>query len=63
MTIFARHQLVSVAGSSKLQGDEIRQAAVWGLGKAGLNAYEELLPFIADPNEDVALHAIRRLWE
>jgi len=39
---------VGVAGRQQFEGDEIRQAAVWGLGKSGLKAYEELLPFIAD---------------
>jgi hypothetical protein len=31
---------------------------VWGLGKAGLKTYGALMPFIADPDENVALHAI-----
>jgi hypothetical protein len=55
---FARAELLSVAGSRQFEGDEIRQAAVWGLGKCGLKTYEELLPFIADADENVALHAI-----
>jgi HEAT repeat protein len=55
---FARAELVRVIGDQHFQGDEIRQAAVWGLGKAGLKAYEQLLPFIADSDENVALHAI-----
>jgi len=55
---FARAELVSVAGGRQFEGDEIRQAAVWGLGKSGLKTYEELLPFIADADENVALHAI-----
>lgn len=55
---FARRELVRVAGGQNFEGDEIRQAAVWGLGKAGLKAYEELLPFIGDADENVALHAI-----
>lgn len=55
---FARRELVRVAGEKKLQGDEIRQAAIWGLGKVRLKAYEEILPYIADQNENVALHAI-----
>jgi HEAT repeat protein len=44
-------------------GDEIRQAAVWGLGKAGLKAYDDLLPFIDDADENVALHAIAAFGE
>ena len=55
---FARAELVNVAGGQQFAGDEIRQAAVWGLGKGGLKVYEELLPFIADADENVALHAI-----
>jgi len=31
---------------------------VWGIGKVGLRAYDDLLPFIDDPEENVALHAI-----
>jgi len=55
---FARRELVRIAGAPQFQGNEIRQAAVWGLGKAGLKAYEDLLPFIDDADENVALHAI-----
>ena len=55
---FARSQLVRVAGEQRFAGDEIRQAAVWGLGKAGLKAYDQVLPFIADDDENLALHAI-----
>lgn len=55
---FAQHQLVRLANDQGLKGDEIRQAAVWGLGKAGLKAYGELSPFIDDADENVALHAI-----
>lgn len=55
---FARAELIRVAGEEKFGGDEIRQAAVWGLGKQGLKAYDQLLPFIADANENLALHAI-----
>lgn len=55
---FAKETLKAVATSPNFSGDELRQAAVWGLGKAGLKAYEELLPFIRDPEENVVLHAI-----
>ncbi|HYH21714.1 MAG TPA: hypothetical protein VD995_24170 [Azospirillum sp.] len=57
-TTFARRQLCRVASEAHFQGDEIRQAAVWGLGKAGLKEYEDLVTFIGDPDENVALHAI-----
>ncbi len=55
---FARDQLKRVASDPRFTGDEIRQAAVWGLGKAGLKSYEDLLPFIDDEDEGVAIHAI-----
>src|SRR5579872_5216898 len=54
----ARKILNTVARDPRFDADEIRQAAVWGLEKAGLRHYEDLLPFIADPVRDVALHAI-----
>lgn len=57
-TAFARDQLRLVAADPALAGDEIRQAAVWGLGKAGTRSYEDLLPFLGDEEENVALHAI-----
>jgi hypothetical protein len=43
---------------SRTSGNELRQAAVWGLGKAGLKAYDKVLPFIDDEDENLALHAI-----
>lgn len=55
---FSRQELVRVAGDARFEGDEIRQAAVWGLGKAGLKAYREILPFIGASDENLALHAI-----
>lgn len=55
---FAHHGLVRVAGDHKFRGDEIRQAAIWGLGKAGLKAYADLLPYIDEADENIALHAI-----
>ena len=35
---FARCELARVAGERQFDGEEIRQAAVWGLGKADLKA-------------------------
>jgi hypothetical protein len=55
---FSRRELMRVAGDARFEGDEIRQAAVWGLGKAGLKAYREIVPFIASADENLALHAI-----
>ena len=60
---FAREELRGIAANRELAGDEIRQAAVWGLGKAGLKAYDDLVPFIADEDENVALHAIAAFGE
>ena len=54
----ARDILNSVVTDPAFDGDEIRQAAVWGLGKVGLQQYGELVPFIGDEDRDVALHAI-----
>jgi len=53
--------LKEIATHKAFAGNEVRQAAVWGLGKTGLKRYEELLPFIADSDEDVVLHAIAAL--
>jgi len=54
----SRKELVRVASDKKFRDDEIRQAAVWGLGKAGLKSYADLIPFLDDENENVAMHAI-----
>ncbi len=55
---FAREQLRVAAGHGRFHGDERRQAAIWGLGKEGLKSYRDLLPFIADDEENAAFHAI-----
>jgi hypothetical protein len=55
---FAREELIRVAGDEVFEGNEIRQAAVWGLGKAGLKAYDAILPFIDHEDENLAAHAI-----
>ncbi|MGH8227055.1 MAG: HEAT repeat domain-containing protein [Steroidobacteraceae bacterium] len=58
-TAFAIAELGSIAGDRARFGeDEARQAAVWGLGHAGLRAYDKLLPYLIDPEENVALHAV-----
>lgn len=57
-TPFARDQLRTVCGHPPFHGDERRQAALWGLGKAGLKVYDELVPFIGDAEENVAFHAM-----
>jgi hypothetical protein len=55
---FTCEQLSRIAGDPAFDGQEVRQAAVWGLGKAGLKRYEDLVPFIDDADENLALHAI-----
>jgi len=54
----AREQLRRAAADNQFKGDERRQAAIWGLGKAGVKAYEDLVPFIGDEEENAAFHAI-----
>jgi len=54
----AAKELIQVASSPTFSGDEIRQAAVWGLGRAGTHSYLELVDFICDDDDNVALHAI-----
>lgn len=54
----ARDVLCGIASDADFAEDEIRQAAVWGLGKAGLKQYADLLPFLKDAERDVVLHAI-----
>lgn len=55
---FTHDLLASIAGHADFAQNEVRQAAIWGLGKAGLKSYADLLPYIADAEENMALHAI-----
>lgn len=55
---FTREQLNRVLDDPHFEGDELRQAAVWALGKAGLQCYDDVLRFIDDVDENLALHAI-----
>lgn len=55
---FARAELIRLAKDPALRQDERRQAAIWGLGKAGLRDYRELLPHLTDTQENVVFHAI-----
>lgn len=55
---FSRDTLRQVADDAHFRGTELRQAAVWGLGKAGCRDYASLIPYIHDEEENVALHAI-----
>ena len=55
---FTREQLNLIAADPRFDGNELQQAAVWALGKAGLKCYEDLLPFIDNADENLAFHAI-----
>lgn len=55
---FAKAELEKVASAEDFEDNEIRQAAVWGLGKAGLRSYDSVRPFIDDRDDNVAMHAI-----
>lgn len=57
-TAFAYDLLRRGAMHEPWRKDERRQAAIWGLGKTGLRSYDDLLPYIDDPEENVAFHAI-----
>ncbi len=50
--------LTQYAQSDALLHDEARQAAVWGLGKDGLRAYDSLLAFLDVQDEDELVHAV-----
>jgi len=54
----ARDLLRGIADGGSLQNEEVRQAAVWGLGRGGCGAYESLIEFLDDPDDRVSLHAI-----
>lgn len=53
----AAELLAEIASSSEMP-DEVRQAAIWGLGQKGHRQFSRLLPFLAAVNEDDRLHAI-----
>lgn len=57
-TALAARELKRIAVSPELAGNELRQAATWGLGKAGCQAYAELVGLLGDQDDAVALHAI-----
>jgi hypothetical protein len=48
----------ATAASEALAGDEVRQAAIWGLGRIGLAHFGKLIPFLDAEDEDERLHAI-----
>jgi HEAT repeat protein len=47
-----------IARDPAFAGNEVRQAAIWGLGRAGLHAYDRLLDFLDVEDEDERLHAL-----
>jgi HEAT repeat protein len=57
-TAAAAAELSRVATAREFEGDEIRQAATWGLGREGCRAYAELIELLGDQDDAVALHAI-----
>jgi hypothetical protein len=55
---FATDQLREVVKADRFQSGERRQAAIWGLGKAGAKSYGDLVPLIGDADDNSAYHAI-----
>lgn len=52
------HEALTALASNSTMHSEVRSAAVWGLGAAGLDDASRVLSFIADKDDHVALHAI-----
>jgi hypothetical protein len=50
--------LTEYAQAEAFVGDEVRQAAIWGLGKDGLRAYARLLAFLDAPTDEELVHAV-----
>lgn len=50
--------LLAVARNQSLAGNEVRQAAIWGLGRAGLLAHHRLIEFLDAPDPDERIHAL-----
>ncbi|HWD21438.1 MAG TPA: HEAT repeat domain-containing protein, partial [Verrucomicrobiae bacterium] len=50
--------LAEYASSEAFVGDEVRQAAIWGLGKDGLRDYLRLLEFLDVPSDEERVHAV-----
>lgn len=53
----AAEALTELSADRRLRS-EIRSAAVWGLGTTGIDDSHRVLPFVADEDDDVALHAL-----
>jgi hypothetical protein len=50
--------LTEYASNEAFAGDEVRQAAIWGLGKDGLCDYVRLLEFLDVPSDEERVHAV-----
>lgn len=50
--------LSEIATNKDFRGEELRQAAAWGLGRTGGRRYDLLLPLLEDDDDAVVLHAI-----
>ncbi len=50
--------LKSIATSREFSASELRQAAVWGLGRGGCRAFAHLVELLGDEEDEVVLHAI-----
>jgi HEAT repeat protein len=50
--------LVESARMQNFAGNEVRQAAIWSLGKDGLQTYERLLGFLDAEDDDELVHAV-----
>jgi hypothetical protein len=55
---FAIGELRRVIGHDRFRNDERRQAAIWGLGKAGAKSYADLSALVGDADDNCAYHAI-----
>ena len=54
----AAAELLKLAKAPEFKGKELRQAATWGLGKAGCRNYRALLDLLDDEEDEVVLHAV-----
>lgn len=55
---WATAALVDIAKSPQFSENEIRQAAIWGLGRTGHKAYDHIIQFLSDSEDEVVMHAI-----
>jgi hypothetical protein len=55
---WATDALVNIAKSPQFSGNEIRQAAIWGLGRTGHKSYDRIVQFLSDSEDEVVMHAI-----